>query len=111
MNNKLNGLVIDPEGNKRWYKDGLLHKEDGPACEYADGSKSWWKNGSLHNEKGPAFLRFNGDEEWYKNGYRHREDGPAIIGHYGKSWFSNGKKLEVNSLEEFKRLINLKLFW
>ena len=36
-----NGLVIDSYGTKRWYQNGQLHREDGPAVEYADGTKSW----------------------------------------------------------------------
>ena len=30
---------------RRWYKHGKLHREDGPAMEYADGNKEWWENG------------------------------------------------------------------
>ena len=29
-------------GNKAWYLNGELHREDGPAVEYADGYKAWW---------------------------------------------------------------------
>jgi hypothetical protein len=35
-------------------KNGKLHREDGPAVEYADGSKKWYLNGKLHREGGPA---------------------------------------------------------
>ena len=30
-----------------WFKDGFLHKEDGPAVIYPDGDKEWWTNGEL----------------------------------------------------------------
>jgi hypothetical protein len=33
------------EGTKEWYLNNKLHREDGPAMEYADGSKSWYLNG------------------------------------------------------------------
>jgi len=33
---------------------GNLHREDGPAIEWADGSKEWWINEKLHREDGPA---------------------------------------------------------
>ena len=31
-------------GDKSWYLNGKLHREDGPAIEYADGHKSWYLN-------------------------------------------------------------------
>lgn len=40
-----NGLVIDAEGNKSWWKNGVLHREDGPAVEWENGHKSWWIDG------------------------------------------------------------------
>jgi hypothetical protein len=40
-----------------WFKEGtkILHREDGPACEWANGDKFWYKNGKLHREDGFAF--------------------------------------------------------
>ena len=32
-------------GGKRWFKNGQLHREDGPAVEYSNGYKRWYKNG------------------------------------------------------------------
>ena len=52
-----------------WYnQDGLRHREDGPAIEYASGSKSWWKNGQYHREDGPAIENVNGSKLWYLKG-------------------------------------------
>ena len=31
-------------GDKHWYLNGKLHREDGPAVERADDSKSWYLN-------------------------------------------------------------------
>ena len=31
-------------GDKHWFLNGKLHREDGPAIERADGSKSWYLN-------------------------------------------------------------------
>ena len=31
-------------------QEGQLHREDGPAVEYADGSKEWWVNGQRMTE-------------------------------------------------------------
>ena len=41
-------IVKDEAGNVHWYnKNGQLHREDGPAVEYANGSKWWYLNGNL----------------------------------------------------------------
>ena len=62
---------IDSDGNKYWYNaKGELHREDGPAVEWADGSNYWFINGKLHREDGPAFENINGDNYWYINGER-----------------------------------------
>ena len=45
--------------------DDQLHREDGPAIEWADGSKEWYRNGQLHREDGPAIEYKSGTEEWY----------------------------------------------
>ena len=54
------------DGTIRWYKNGRLHREDGPAIEYHDGGCG---------------------SEWFLNGKRHREDGPAIIWPSGQYWY------------------------
>jgi len=83
-------------GDKFWYLNGKCHREDGPACEYANGNKSWWLNNELHREYGPACEWANGDKFWYLNGKLHREDGPAIEWANGsKSWYLNGKRVWV----------------
>jgi hypothetical protein len=67
------------DGNSYWCLNGLLHREDGPAVEYANGDEAWYKNGLLHREDGPAvFQRAYGAKWWYKNGEFYREDGPAV---------------------------------
>ena len=32
------------DGYKEWYKNGYLHREDGPAIEHPDGRKEWYIN-------------------------------------------------------------------
>lgn len=39
------GLIEDSNGDKSWYQNGLLHREDGPAQIYENGSKLWAING------------------------------------------------------------------
>ena len=55
-----------------------LHREDGPAVEYANGTKQWWFNGKRHREDGPAVEYTDGTKQWWFNGKLHREDGPAV---------------------------------
>jgi len=38
-------------GDKVWYLNGKLHREDGPAREYADGTKAWYLNGKKVTEE------------------------------------------------------------
>lgn len=45
---------IDERGTKIYYSDRkmtILHREDGPACEWADGNKYWYINGKFHREE------------------------------------------------------------
>ena len=37
----------DEYGTKYWYFNGNLHREDGPAVEYAGGTKYWYLNGEF----------------------------------------------------------------
>ena len=61
-------VKVHENGNKEWYLNGKLHREDGPAIEYADRSKFWFLNGKYHREDGPACEYANGDKYWYLNG-------------------------------------------
>jgi hypothetical protein len=98
LNDKLHredGPAVEwANGTKRWYLKGKLHREDGPAIEYACGSKSWYLNGKLHREDGPAIEETDGTKYWYLNGNLHREDGPAVEYADGtKYWYLNDKEL------------------
>ena len=57
----------DIAGDKRYYLNGLVHRDKGPAIEYVDGTKYWFKNGKLHREEGPAVEWYNGEKEWWLN--------------------------------------------
>lgn len=59
---------VDEDGIQRWYQNGQLHREDGPAIIWANGDKHWYKNGKCHRKDGPAIIREDGSLEWYKNG-------------------------------------------
>jgi hypothetical protein len=110
--------------NKYWYSDGtcsnkynsnkVLHREDGPAIEYADGSKWWYVDGKRHRGDGPACEYADGSKEWYVDGKRHRVDGPAVEWADGSKWWYVDDKLV--SEEEFEKhplrikyLVNLEI--
>jgi len=61
-------VKVSADGSKRWYLNGKLHREDGPAIEWTDGTKHWLLNGKYHREDGPAVEWANGDKEWFLNG-------------------------------------------
>ena len=70
---------IDGLGTHRWYNDGELHRENGPAIEYFSGSKSWWVNGKRHRDDGPAIVRPDGSKEWWINGKEYTEDEYVLL--------------------------------
>ena len=53
---------------KKYYLNGKLHREDGPAVEYTNRYKFYYLNGELHRENGPAIEYANGDKEYWING-------------------------------------------
>ena len=55
---KRNGLIIDENGTKRWYKDDKLHRDnDLPAVIYADGTQKWYVDGSYIKSTGSCPIR------------------------------------------------------
>lgn len=61
-------IVNHADGSKEYFRDGKLHRDDGPAVERANGTKLWYRNGELHREDGPAIEHANGKKYWYRNG-------------------------------------------
>ena len=43
--------MVSSQGDKEWYKHGLLHRNWGPAVIWPDGAKDWYKNGVFIKEK------------------------------------------------------------
>ena len=45
-------VKVFDDGTKHWLLNGDLHREDGPAVEYADGpEREWWLNGKEVTEQ------------------------------------------------------------
>jgi len=95
-----------PYITKRWYKNGLKHRDDYdgqsdmPAeVEYYKSRehKQWYKNGLIHRDGDlPAIISFNGKtRNWLKNGIACRDnDLPAcILNDQIYFWYVNGVKV------------------
>jgi hypothetical protein len=65
MDDMQSEMSIDSDGDKRWVVNGKLHREDGPAVEWANGDTEWWQHGIRHRTDGPAMEWENGHKEWY----------------------------------------------
>ena len=67
-------VVVYDKGNKFWYLNDKLHREDGPAIEFANGEKHWFLNDERHREDGPAIEWPDGAKYWYLNDRRYIEE-------------------------------------
>lgn len=107
---KLNGKYIEKADNikiEKWFKNGVLHREDGPAFIQKMGIHhtvtKWYKDGKLHRENGPAMITkdgiYNWTNEWYMNNELHRDnDLPAIENASNeKYWYQHGKLHRKNN--------------
>ena len=71
-----------------YLKNGVLHREDGPAVIYDDGISEYWFEGRRHRHKGSAIIDYyspaikikNGkvDPTYYSDDY-YNEDGPILM--------------------------------
>jgi len=66
-------VEVFDNGTRKWYSDGLYHRVDGPAVEYAHGSKLWYVNDKLHRVDGPAIEYADGSKEWWIDGVKYTE--------------------------------------
>ncbi len=60
------GLYLNERGSKFWYKNGLQHREDGPAVIYCDGSKEWFYDSQIMDK--PILIDISNQEEWWYEG-------------------------------------------
>jgi len=79
----LNGLHINKFGDKMWYKNGFLHRLNGPASIFIN------------------------SKYWYCNGLKHRLDGPAVEDAIYNKWYYFGDLICCNAQEEFERYMKL----
>jgi hypothetical protein len=81
-----NGKIEYENGITKWYRNDMLHRDDGPAVTYADGYKAWYQNGKRHREDGPSII------------FSSPEDSPV-------AWYLNDKP--VKDVEEFVKLVKI----
>lgn len=53
-----------------WYKDGVIHREDGPAIRHKC-NQVWIKDGLLHRLDGPAIIDLAGPKEFWIEGRKY----------------------------------------
>lgn len=81
-------------GAEKWFFEGKLHRVGGPAYSNCN-REEWRQNGVLHNTEGPAIAWAKGGIRYYYHGKLHRLDGPALIDSDGNEvYFRYGKRIE-----------------
>jgi len=73
-NQHYTGAVVYADGARKWYRNGLCHRDDGPAVEFPTGRREWWRNGRLHRDDGPAVERADGQQVWFRDGRRYASE-------------------------------------
>jgi hypothetical protein len=53
-------------------RNGLFHRDDGPALVHPDGAQYWCQNGLFHRDDGPAVVHPDGRQEWWRAGRRRK---------------------------------------
>ena len=62
------GRCVWAHGETNFFKDGELHREDGPAQIFQNGTERWWLFSRLHRLDGPAVVRTTGRHDFYLHG-------------------------------------------
>lgn len=86
------GSHTGPDGTIFWIKNGMIHRDDGPARVTTYGTKQWYVNDKLHRMDGPA-VESVGHKAWWFNGIMHRDDGPVYESGYTASTYKTGTKI------------------
>ena len=60
-------FTINTTGIKCWWKQGQLHRLDGPARILPPGRLEYWVDGRLHRLDGPARIYSDGHVEYWIN--------------------------------------------
>lgn len=84
------------------YKKGtdVYHCEDMPS-HINSTSKTWYKNGIMHRDDGPAFENIYGTKYWVSDGFYHRLDGPAYINGNHSEYWVDGLKVSEETVKSY----------
>ena len=103
-------IKVEVEGDKQYFKDGKLHRDDGPAIESINGYKEYFKDGVTHRDDGPAVIWQDGGKQWIVDGKRHRLDGPAVIWAWDEfEWWINDVEMTEEEFNRYNRAKELTL--
>ena len=94
-------IEINELKSKFYYSDKemtVLHREDGPACEWSNGAKWWCINSEFHREDGPAIEECCGEKRWYLDGVEYSEEEFHKKIEQSKKIGINGKSFTVEEL-------------
>lgn len=85
------------------YKDGLLHSDnDEPAILHKNGNKFWYKNGKIHRENGYAIEYVSGQKHYVYDGHHCPNQ------KYFENYIKNIKLTKVNCIEHNKNNTTIK---
>lgn len=104
-----------PGAVEHWHRNGVLHRENGPALTFRNGAEGYYRDGVPHREDGPALTfgagvervrrrgesphedrvslaAIDGVEAYFRNGLLHRKGGPALTFSNGwEFWYHDGE--------------------
>jgi hypothetical protein len=109
---KVGSEIYDEDHDVEWFKNGIRHREDGPAHIDCEGTQRWYINGELHRLDGPAVVYTDEENnEWYKDGLLHREDGPAKTDYGVDEWYIKGELHREDGPARIHREYNGRCEW
>lgn len=103
-----NGVYHRSDGTMLWFKDNLIHNENGPAVIYKNGDVQWVQNNIVHRIGGPA-IETKTSFTWYRWGKFHRLCGPAADNYLlnNASWYINDVRISSQNYKNFLMLHDL----
>ena len=100
-----NGKYVENNGNICWYKNNVIHKEDGSTIERfyeMNCRKEWYIHGKLHRTDGLAVMQSDGYVEWWLNNIQYSEEEYNKIIKKDVSDKGSLKEQELNEKKEVK---------
>lgn len=76
--------IRDTAQGREYYRNGVLHRDGGPAIECKNGDRHWYDNGMRHRVEGPAVELAKGGKEWWVKAIKMSEDEHIHFRHWQK---------------------------